>query len=346
MRLKHLCMMGLNALAARWLHRRTPLNIMFSATDRCTSSCAYCAIPQRRKRELSLPQVKDLIDQAVAAGCQRLGLWGGEPLVRDDIGEIAGYAKRQGLFVTMDSNGHLLPERLSALDSVDHLVLSLDGPEPMHDLNRGPGSFQKTMAAIESAAGRVPLWTITVLTKHNLDGIDFVLETARRYGLLATFQLLHHNDSLSRNQQSLRPTAQECRHAFEKLIEQKRNGAPIASTLAYLRHVLRWADYSRPTAPGGPGAPPCWAGKLYCNVDTDGSVYACSLLVDEVPAVNFLDGGLRRAFAFAADQPACSTCLASCFSEYNRLYSLDCVAIASWLACLARTRRRVRLSSS
>ena len=33
------------------------------------------------------------------------------------------------------------------------LVLTLDGPQEAHDLNREEGSFQKVMAAIDAAAG-------------------------------------------------------------------------------------------------------------------------------------------------------------------------------------------------
>ncbi|MDD5630055.1 MAG: radical SAM protein [Elusimicrobia bacterium] len=339
MRLKNIGMMGLRSLQARVLGRSTPLNVMYAATDRCTGSCSYCAIPQRRKRELSTAEARRLIDEAAAAGCQRLGFWGGEPLMRDDIGELAGRARSRGLFVTMDSNGHRLPERREVLKALDHLVLSLDGPQEMHDANRGAGSFQKTMAGLEAAAGKVPLWTITVLTRHNLAGIDFVLDAARRYGFLATFQLLHHNDALGRNLDRLLPPAAEYRAAIAKLIAEKRRGAPIASTLKYLRHILRWADYSRPTLAEAAPAVPCLAGRLYCNVDTDGTVYPCSLLVDQVPARSFLDEGFARAFAFAGGQRTCTSCIASCFNEYNRLYSLDCATIAAWLSAMARTRR-------
>ncbi|MCX5795271.1 MAG: radical SAM protein [Elusimicrobia bacterium] len=340
MKLSHIAHIGLGTLAAHISNRRVPLNLMFAATDRCVASCAYCHIPGRNKQELATADVLKLIDQAAAAGCRRFGIWGGEPLVRDDMEDIAGYAKQKGLFVTMDSNGHLLPGKISILRSLDHLMLSLDGPEAMHDLNRGPGSFRKVMAGIEAAAGRVPLWTITVLTKHNLDCLDFILETARRCGFLATFQLLHHNDAMGRNQAALLPQAADTRSFIARLIAEKKRGAPIASSVPYLEHLLRWPDFAVPMRSGPvEGAMRCWAGQLYCNVDTDGSVYPCSLLVDQMPSRNFLDGGLRRAFEFAGGQELCSSCIASCFSEYNLLFSLHPPTVLAWLSAMRRTRR-------
>ena len=43
-----------------------------------------------------------------------------EQWARDDIGDIIRHAKDLGLFVTMDTNGHLIPQRDDALAAVDH----------------------------------------------------------------------------------------------------------------------------------------------------------------------------------------------------------------------------------
>lgn len=338
MRLKNLFNMGYTALRANVTNARVPLNVMFSVTNRCTSNCIYCNIPSRKQRELTTKEIFELIDQLVEMGTQRLGLWGGEPLIRDDIGQIIDYAKNKGLFVTLDSNGYLIEEQFPYLKNLDHFILALDD-----DRNRGAGSFQKAMKAAKYLKGKVPTWTITVLTKHNLESIDFILETARNFGFLATFQVLHHNEILGKNLESLLPSEELYRIAIRKLIHLKKSGAPIASSFRYLKHLLNWPDYKKPMLSYPINGLKCWAGKLYCNVDTDGSVYPCSLLVEKMKALNYLDTGFKKAFDYIQEVP-CRACNASCFTEYNYLYSLNLGTIFEWLKAMHISRRHLRAS--
>jgi MoaA/NifB/PqqE/SkfB family radical SAM enzyme len=330
METKNLIKMGWGAVRGNLFNKRLPLNVMLSVTNRCPSQCSYCNIPNRKQRELGTSEIFDLIDQIARLGCQRLGLWGGEPLIRDDIDKIISYAKTKGLFVSLDSNGYFLPQKLKLINNLDHLILAFDGPQKLHDLNRGPGSFHKTMAAIEAASGILPFWTITVITKNNLDSVDFILDNARKYGFLTTFQLLHHNEQLAGNQDSLMPSAESCRDVIKQLIKEKKKGAPIASSLNYLYHILHWPDYRVRSYSYKVNKLKCWAGRLYCNVDTDGSVYPCSLLVGTVKASNFLEDGFKKAFDNLR-QNYCNGCMASCFTEYNYLYSLDIGTIIEWI---------------
>ena len=329
MKLRNMLKMGAGALAVNFLRKKIPLNVMLSVTNRCTCACSYCGIPGRVQKELSTHEIRGLINQITEMGCQRLGLWGGEPLVREDIAEIIDYARARGLFVTMDSNGYLLPRKISALKNLDHLVLALDGDRGEHDLNRGQGSFERVMSAIEAASGRIPFWTITVLTKNNLGSLDFILAKAREYNFLATFQLLHHNNKLSRNQQELLPPHDDYARAIKKLIREKKRGAPIASSLTYLQYLLDWPDYSRPTCSSKVKGLNCLAAAAYCNVDTDGSVYPCSLLVEDIAALNFLDVGFKKAFE-SLRLGSCKGCLASCYVEYNSIFSLNPCTILDW----------------
>ncbi len=336
MKIRRMAKMGFSVLKANLLGRRVPLNVMLAVTNRCVGNCSYCRIPQRGEEEMTQSDICDIIDEISALGCQRLGLWGGEPLLRDDIGDIVLYAKKKRLFVTLDSNGFLLPQKQYLLRELDHLILALDGDEAAHDANRGQGSFQKAMAAVEAAAGRLPVWTITVLTKHNLRSLDFILETAARYGMLATFQVLHHNDVLARPYGHLRPSDEASREFIRAVIDRKKRGAPVASTYRYLEHVLRWPDLSVATSKTPLRGAQCWAGRLYCNVDTDGSLYPCSLMVGKGEAPNVLELGFKEAFASLATD-GCRSCCASCFTEYNYLFSLDVRTVVQWVRSMGRS---------
>lgn len=330
--------MGWGALAYRLFKKRKPLNVMLSVTNRCTAHCSYCRFPQRSRKELTTSQILDLIDQMVQAGTQRLGLWGGEPLLRDDIGQIIDYASGKGLYVTLDSNGFLVPEKMESLKKLGHIVIGLDGDRIAHEANRGKGSFSKTMKGIEIASQYLNTWTITVLTKHNLGAIDFILKTTEKYNLMSTFQILHHNERLGRNLKKLSPSPADLQKAIRKILCLKKKGARIASSTNYLKYLLRWPDYQRPVSRDRKYDLPCLAGRLYCNIDTDGRVYRCSLLIEESPALNFLEVGFRNAF-LALENIPCEACAASCFTEYNYLFALNPRVVYQWLKAFKRTSR-------
>ena len=333
--LVNIAKMATAAVSHRLIGRRVPLNLMLALTDRCTGRCAYCQLPARRSPEMTTQEIRRLLDEAAAAGTQRVGLWGGEPLLREDIHEIIRHARAAGLFVTVDTNGHLIPQHSAALKAASHVNISLDGDEASHDANRGQGSWARTMAGIEHAhALKVPFWTITVLTRHNIGAVDWLLDTARRLGFLTTFQVLHHNDEIGCNE-GLHAEAGELRAVAKHLLARKLEGAPIGSSRKYLELLGQWPDYTVNRLPSFPGYAPCVAGRLYCNVDVDGSMYICSLFVDEVAAPNVRELGFRGAFD-ALSLPDCNACLGACFTEYNLLYSLDIPTGLNWVKALIK----------
>lgn len=322
---------GLGVIKGYITGKPDPLFVIFSVTNRCPSNCSYCSIPCREHKELTTDEIKSLIDQIKKMGTQRLGIWGGEPLVRDDIGEIVDYALDKGLYVTLDSNGYLLPEKIEKLKRLPHLLLSLDGPEEAHDANREPGSFKKVMKAVEAAsAKKMNLWTITVLTKNNIgkESLDYLLDLAEKYNFTTTYQLLHHSENFG-DSFSLRPSGEEYNEAVKYLMKRKQEGARIGTSMRAFQHLLDWPDHSKFKIPEGKGSWKCWAGKFYANVDVDGKVYPCSLLVEHVPAKNYLEAGFKEAYESISPLP-CQRCLATCYTEYNMLFSLNFFTIFEW----------------
>lgn len=338
MKLKNVFEMGLGVLKANYLHKRLPLNVMLSVTNRCTSHCRYCNIPLRKQREMTTDEMFSLIDQLREMGNTRIGFWGGEPLVREDIAELINYAAFKGIYTTMDTNGFLVPDRIHELGKLEHMIIAFDGDKEAHEKNREPGSHERALEAIKVASNRLPFWSITVLSRHNLHSIDYILDTARKYNFLTTFQVVHHNDRLGVDLNEFVPTNEDYKAAIRKLILEKKRGAPMASTLSYLEYLLAWEDYSKPMLPYTAGGLKCWAGQLYCNVDTNGDVYPCSLLIELIGAKNFLDVGFREAFD-ATKKISCKACDASCFTEYNHLYSLDRRVITAWLKSMYKSRK-------
>ena len=327
--------MGIATLKYHLSGKTTPTNAMFSVTDRCNARCKYCSVPLRAKPELSTTEIFRLLDEFVELGGSRIALWGGEPLVREDIGEIIDYCRRKKLLTSLDTNGYLVPKKMDEISNLDVLVISFDGEQEVHDANREEGSYEKAIKAFEATRGRMNVWTITVLSKNNLDSIDYVLEKAGQYSFSTTWQLLHHQTLGSEESREMFPPADEYRKAIELLMERKRGGAPIVNSMEYFKYIHDWPDYRKSYLKGKRKNLSCYAARLYCNIDTDGKVYPCSVLVGLVPAKNALETGLKEAFDYVQDIP-CQSCTAGCYVEYNYLYSLHPRVIMNWFGYVSK----------
>ena len=328
--------MGIGALSYKIFKIKKPLNVMFAVTNRCNSSCIYCSIPQREQEDLSFDKIVFILKQLRNAGTVRLGLWGGEPLLREDIGEIIDYAKDLGFYTTLDTNAHLLPEKFKQIRRIDHIVIGFDGPEEIHDFQRGKGCFKKVIEAFKILKNtNIPVWTITVLTKYNLDCIEEILFYAQKYNFKTTFQVLHHNEFLAKDYKDLIPSDIKLRQCIQKIISYKERKYPIASSFSYLRYLLNWPHYEKTISQERIGNLKCLAGKLYCNIDVTGEIYPCSLLIQKFPAKNIFKEGFKQAFS-SLDSYNCKSCLASCFVEYNYLFSLHLNTIWQWLRAMPK----------
>jgi MoaA/NifB/PqqE/SkfB family radical SAM enzyme len=317
------------AVRYRMTGRRTPLNVMIAVTNRCNARCSYCGIPDRGGEDLPTEALLRIVDDAAAAGAARIGLWGGEPLLRKDLPEIVGRARSHGLWTTVDTNGYLLPRRFRELRDVDHWVISFDGRPENHDRNREPGASKKTLRAIRTAhAEGLAFWTLTVLTRHTLGDIDYVLDTAERFGGRAAFQVLHHPPELTGGRgEDLAASAADYHDAIRRLIAAKKAGRPVVNSLTFLRWLDGLDGFGAPSAEAN--GRKCLAGELYVNVDADGALYPCSLLAGRPGAPNARDG-FAEAFA-ELEPPECKSCVATAFAEYDLLFGLHPGAVVDWL---------------
>lgn len=317
---------------------RAPLNTMIALTDQCNARCSYCDIPARGRAGLDSAALLRIIDELAAAGCRRLGFWGGEPLLRPDIGALLDRARARGLWTSLDTNGALFPRRVGELGSLDHVIFSLDGAREAHEANRGAGTYAGVIAAVECAAAHgIPHWTLTVLTRHNLGDIEHLLALAERTGGRAAFQVLHHPPGVaSPEARALMPDPEALRAALRDLRAAKDAGRPVALSRAALTHLETWPDY-REAYSYDPRRPRCLAGELWVNIDPEGRLSACSLWPDRKDAPNAATEGFGPAFA-RLQAPACRACLATCFTEVQQLFSLRPAVVAEALQNLLPQR--------
>jgi 12,18-didecarboxysiroheme deacetylase len=131
--------------------------VVWNMTRRCNLKCVHCyarAVDPEGKDEISTEQAKQIIDDLAAYGAPVMLFSGGEPLVRQDLTELAHYAVGKGMRAVISTNGTLITkEKAKELKDVglSYVGISLDGGEEIHDRFRGvPGAFKKALEGVEN----------------------------------------------------------------------------------------------------------------------------------------------------------------------------------------------------
>jgi len=139
--------------------RRAVLSFDLEITARCNNDCRHCYINlpandrDAKFRELSLPEISDIADQAVALGAMWVLISGGEPLLREDFPEIYLALKRKGLLVSVFTNATLLRDEHIALfrtyppRDIEVTVYGVS-QETYERVTRRPGSFAPFMSGL------------------------------------------------------------------------------------------------------------------------------------------------------------------------------------------------------
>ncbi|MBI5125898.1 MAG: radical SAM protein [Planctomycetes bacterium] len=278
-------------MTARFLGR--PFILSHLITRRCNADCPFC-LWKGEGVELDSGRVRDLYDQAGRSGFLSVVIWGGEPLLREDLGEVLSSAREAGLKTTVITNGYNLPERAVEIGPyLDTLLVSLDAPNESHDtLRRLPGCFRRAVDGIRSIradfAGVRPI-IISVITRENLQEVEGLLGFSRKEGIPIIFQAINTRD-YAVSPRPIDPGAvpsQEGQSSAFKLIRHAKNrGFPVLNSYEYLNTFIKTCETSPPrriclwhdshATFNANGRYRCHYKKLVFRVDTNGDVIDCT----------------------------------------------------------------------
>lgn len=121
-------------------------------TRRCNYRCRGCNVWRDQDHsELSREEVKRGLDILRDLGVLEIVFSGGNPLIRDDIGEILDYSSKY-FITTVYDNGSMAAEKIDALHNVDFVAISIDTlDEKRNDYLKGiPGAWRRSMNAIDT----------------------------------------------------------------------------------------------------------------------------------------------------------------------------------------------------
>ena len=143
-------------------------------TAKCNLSCRHCYQGfVKNTFELPTNRILSLYSEGEKVGLEHIVLTGGEPLTHNDFKVIVKEAADRLLFITLLSNGTLIPSMQWVVDYIDEAIISLDGFKETHEKIRGAGTWDKTVEAIKILVGAgIPVVVNTQITKDTMTNID------------------------------------------------------------------------------------------------------------------------------------------------------------------------------
>jgi len=198
------------------------------ACDLACQNCRACAQADRHPRELSLAQGKQLIDELTTfPRLPTLILTGGDPMKREDLSELVGYATRRGLSVelTISATPLVTKQGLISLQQLGlkQLIVSVDGADAAtHDGMRGlPGSFERTGEILGFAKEiGLPVQVNTVISRRNVLQVDAIASLIEARGASTWSVFLVVPIGRGRMEQRINPF--EIERLFGELFAQSR----------------------------------------------------------------------------------------------------------------------------
>lgn len=293
-----------------------PFSASFAITNKCNLRCVYCDLPNIKAPELTLEQIDFLFRKLKKMGVLRLGIFGGEPMVRKDLGEILKMGKQHGFFVSLNSNMLLYDRFVDQLDPVDYFFVSIDGTAEKHAINRGKQSYDKIIEATRDLVKKDKKVTaICVVTDSDKSTADYMLDLAMREKIDVHFQAESYDADCAGRSAPDDMHQEATRDFWRYLLEKKKQGAPITSSTAYLKYVSEWGNYKK-TAVYDPDHK-CMAGKGFISIDPSGIAHPCIFTQGQMEGVDLMKDNWED--KFAGDTP-CTKCIIGPYLEYNLLF--------------------------
>lgn len=272
--------------------------VAWEVTRRCNLSCVHCrasSLAGPYPGELDTAQCLRILDEIGALGQPIIILTGGEPLLRDDIFEIACYGTKKGLRMVLATNGTLLtPEIVGKMlqAGIQRVSVSIDGRDgESHDAFRGvPGAFDAAMGGIDLLKrGGMEFQVNTTVTQKNLEQIEAILDLAVKLGAAAhhIFLLVPTGRGKNLGDQSISA------EAYEKTLEwfhQRSQNVPLqfkATCAPHYFRILHQKDKGamKHSHMQGAAVPPlhamtrgCLGGSSFCFISHTGQVQPCGYL--------------------------------------------------------------------
>lgn len=254
-------------ISAKYLNRQYPLWIDLRVTNRCNLRCIYCNLPNNNIKEMTLEEIKDVLKKITAESW--ILLTGGEPLIRNDIKQIIDHVVFNTPHrIVLNSNLVLMKQKYDQVKNCDGFYFSLDGGKETHEKNKGKGTWKHLIEALEllHKEGRGKISMTVVTDNTNIEDVKEVLRLCKKYEIVPAFQLVRHYSNSNKSQQHA-PSSDNAIKIFDYLIRQRKKGFVMMNSIKGLISQKKLAK--------GKLNLPCYSGKVFCTIDSDGVLGLC-----------------------------------------------------------------------
>ncbi len=176
-----------------------PKWIAWEVTGRCNLNCIHCRYASSMSSfdsDFTTEEAKKLIDDITSFCSPVLVLSGGEPLLRQDLFEIAKYGTDKGLRMCIATNGTLVTDEICARmneSGIKIVSLSLDGStaDVHDDFRKQPGAFEATLRAAETfTRNGIKFIVNSSFAKRNQQDIADTYRLAKKIGAHAWYMFM------------------------------------------------------------------------------------------------------------------------------------------------------------
>ena len=270
-----------------------PLALHLEVVSACNLTCSHCFAGHlpRRETPLTLVELDRLFGEMSNLGTFRLGLTGGEPLLRGDLFELLDAALGHGLHPCLTTNGLLITDEIARSFGARDLVwlnISLEGAtRETNDRVRGEGTFDRVLERIKILRRHSRFTLAFTIMRSNLHEIEDCARLAHDLGAeTAVFRPLYPVGT-AQSHPELMPTFAEYTDALNRLSRLE-----VASDLHAIDPFSPQSrSESRATTLQHHG---CGAGNLVCSVSVSGDVNPCSFLGTRFNAANLRHHSLEE----------------------------------------------------
>ena len=168
--------------------RTLPVLVIFPH-NQCNCRCVMCDIWRIREARVITPA--DLEKQRNSLrelGVRWVVFSGGEPQLNEKWSALARMLREVGSRVTLLTAGLLLkPQAQVVADSIDDVIVSLDGPPTVHNhIRRVPGAFEQMsegVSALHQLRPEMPVRARCTVQRANHSSLRAVVQSAKEIGL-------------------------------------------------------------------------------------------------------------------------------------------------------------------
>lgn len=317
--------------------------LLLHVHESCNCRCQMCDIWRLKDgRELDVADFARHRNSLLQLGIRHVVLTGGEPLLHRDLPGLCRILRESGVqIITLLSTGLLLERRSQiVVDWIDEVIVSLDGPQPVHDkIRRVQGAFRLMgkgigvvregkpalrihgRSTIQKANRRLLRQTVSAAKDLTLDSISFLAAdlTSQAFNRESIWPG-ERQDEIALTRLEVEELEQEIDQLISECADEIRSHFIVEAETKLRRLARRFREHLGDLPPV---APLCNAPWVSAVMEVDGSVRPCFFHsrvgnTQDATLEQVINGPAAQQFRATlqvSENPTCQRCVCSLHYE-------------------------------